>query len=779
MSRLKDTTLRDFSGGWNVLDDDLNLSGAYQPVLDNIKRGLDSTLSVRQGYTLYADCRDGVETTGTTSLSLGSTNGSRVLTIGWNGHPFSNHQHITFPGGMSFGGFVISELNNKPHSIFVVNANSFEIYLRTPATSTSAVVGSFAWKKDTHSLAGNILELQYFSNMIVAVDDRGEIIKVDQFGAKTRIWDASISRGLSGNPLPWTECTFVSSDVFKGQLILANGLDKPLVMDFTIANQVQYLVDLGSGSNANTPICRYVKSVGRWLIFSGDPNKPNRVHFSSTDTSGTFFGDPAPNDGLFMDINFASNSPSFVVRGLAKFRNFVVIGFDDNLVMLQTGIFDTSVPPKHIPSINDVLARNGTVAHKSMMFLGFDLIMLDPIGVPSISKNLYNDTVLPARHSGSIAPVLQRNIGRLSVNTMQDKIFAVYNTHDFEYIIFLPDYDNDVVQMATDPFVIPQVYVGTNIIAVRQVSHGFEVGDSFTVAGAVDVGGIAAVNINKTQRVLGIIDDDFFTIDVGAPSTFTAGGGGSPTMTRLKTETTGYVFTYDRSAKAKTWARYKGLNFTAGTTSVYGRVFLSTSGRIWKFGNRFEPVYADLYNNFDIIWQNNLAITVGQKLYDPTTNETYTALVAHTSALTDTFLTDRNARPTFWVKYLGEDISFAFETPWADFNQRTKLKLLQYFGIDARGKGNITAKMFVDYFYRSKRDGTLTPQLSMDFVGGDTGGFGAGLQHFGAGRIATRQRMWPFPARGKLLKTRIEGTTKSKLKIVALMFEYMLGNIYS
>lgn len=52
---IKSTTARQFDGGLNVVDSELNLSSRYARVLDNIYRSLEGAVSVRQGCKLYVD----------------------------------------------------------------------------------------------------------------------------------------------------------------------------------------------------------------------------------------------------------------------------------------------------------------------------------------------------------------------------------------------------------------------------------------------------------------------------------------------------------------------------------------------------------------------------------------------------------------------------------------------------------------------------------------------------------------------------------------------------
>ena len=66
----KPATIRDFSGGWNMLDDDLNLSTKFARKSFNIAVLADGTMTVRYGTRLFADCR-----------SFFSSPGARIINI--------------------------------------------------------------------------------------------------------------------------------------------------------------------------------------------------------------------------------------------------------------------------------------------------------------------------------------------------------------------------------------------------------------------------------------------------------------------------------------------------------------------------------------------------------------------------------------------------------------------------------------------------------------------------------------------------------------------------
>lgn len=57
-NKLTSVTARKFQGGLNVVDSELNLSSEYAVVLDNMYRGLEGSILVRQGCKKYADLTD-------------------------------------------------------------------------------------------------------------------------------------------------------------------------------------------------------------------------------------------------------------------------------------------------------------------------------------------------------------------------------------------------------------------------------------------------------------------------------------------------------------------------------------------------------------------------------------------------------------------------------------------------------------------------------------------------------------------------------------------------
>jgi hypothetical protein len=491
-------------------------------------------------------------------------------------------------------------------------------------------------------------------------------------------------------------------------------------------------------------------------------------------------------DGTHLDLN-NTNSASVYIRGINKFRNNLAVAFDDTVTMVELGIFNDK---KHEPNVTESIARHGSISHKSMVFLGFDLIMADPIGIPSFAKSQFDPSIIPSRMSELIAPLIQTNINRLSPATLEKDIFSVYSTHDSRYILFVPNYDNIPIRLPTDPIYHLAMFVGTDRVVLNFPNHGMEEGDLFTLSNIVSPDDPEVMLPVVQYAVDGILNENIISFKLPSPDLVLSAmnyGGPDVQCTRLKTETTAYALTYNKGLKIKAWSRYKGWSFAAGCTSLYGRVFLAsnspTGSRIWRMGNRFEPIYADYIGSYTKVYDGvNQTFAVGDRVAERNTTaqlqstytDVFTCQEAYTTGPGDIFSEDRAAHPDRWKRYVGTPIKFALEFSWADFDKRDMTKLLRTINVDAKGRDRFTVQMYLDYYYKDKSTGVRTPLLSMDMVGGDEGAYGVYDQTYGTGRMAIRQRQWPFAARGKLFKMRIQGASVEPLRFVSFSFTYKL-----
>jgi hypothetical protein len=191
---------------------------------------------------------------------------------------------------------------------------------------------------------------------------------------------------------------------------------------------------------------------------------------------------------------------------------------------------------------------------------------------------------------------------------------------------------------------------------------------------------------------------------------------------------------------------------------------------VYLLGNQAfvnEEFGGDFMDDYDSVWATTTAYVVDDVVLHSGT--VYRCLENHTAGV---FATDLAAYR--WEIDPGDKISFDWELPWTDTNSRMKKKLLGYIGLDTSGTGSFTVQIYVDNI-RLDSVQADDPLLSLDFVGGDSGGFGAGNQPYGGGRRAVDERNWGFPAEFKILKIRVKGTTRGPLSFSAISVLYRRG----
>ena len=636
-NELQDATVREFGGGWNVVDNELNLSTRFATVLDNMSREEDGSMGVRWGTELLAD------------------------------------------------------MSAAPVSL----------------TPPEYIVNHY-----------------YFQDRVIVVMSDGRIASVLGDGTAEVIWDADIADGLVGSPDPWGPTDFASFAVFNGKLIVCNGTDKPLIIDFINTPPVQYLADEATGTNVNVPICRYVVAMNKYLCMAGDALFPDRVHISNQNTSGTWYGDADPNDATYVDLGKVGVQGEQTITGINRYRDQLVVGFFNASVLGKLGIYTTSDPPIHDPDFNDVIEGFGCHSHRSMVNLGNDLFMLDDQGITSIARSLYSNSTEPKRVSELVDPEINKNVNRLrEIDTILG-VNAVYNSNDKQYMCFVPNHSEYARDANTDPFVILQSR--SNALRVRIPTHNLQVNDEIEITGATAFNTVTVEQLNQVHTVTRVINSDMFEIEPAGimtdPNSTLVGGGAAVQWTPQWTETIGYIYTFVNELKVRAWARYRNWRWRSSCRTELGTILLADDSRLFLLGNQNNPLHSD-------------------------------------------FIGTPDATP----------IAFQWEMPWADFDQRVHEKHIRYVQFDTNGSAQFTFMMFVDQLYQM--DGLLIPNNLMTFVGGDNGGFGNNGQPYGGGRRTSDQRLYAWVARGKLFKLRFEGITDEPLRIVAVSLLYQNGSI--
>ncbi len=337
-----DATIRDFSGGWNVVDNDLNLSTKYSKILRNMQRNIDGSNAVRYGTKLFAETSDHLD---------------------------------------------------------------------------------------------RIVACEYYNANIICVGQNGKIVRVDATGTVYEIWSDDWANNLTGNPSGWSTTDFASFTLFAGKLIIANGLNKPLIVDTNL--MCEYLNDPATGSNVNTPIARYVLAHGRYLVMAGDPTDVDLLHISSTDTSGVFLNDDAPNDAITLTLGSRVPSGDNTIKGLGSFRDKLLVFFDDAVLPGTLGVFADDV---HLPTFDDAIESHGTISHRTIQTVGEDVLFCDQVGVSSVNRALFTGGIKPERYSQLIDPEVQKDINNItSTAALEDRAFSIYDSQASDYMLFIPD----------------------------------------------------------------------------------------------------------------------------------------------------------------------------------------------------------------------------------------------------------------------------------------------------------------------------------------------------
>jgi hypothetical protein len=225
------------------------------------------------------------------------------------------------------------------------------------------------------------------------------------------------------------------------------------------------------------------------------------------------------------------------------------------------------------------------------------------------------------------------------------------------------------------------------------------------------------------------------------------------------------------SVKSQAFNKCEGWDWDCGCSSARGRVFFAKGTKLYQYGNSVydgEDYSADFVDDFDSVWATATGYVVGDRVFY--TDTVYVCVVAHTS---DDFATDLEQDK--WEEYLGEPITFDWELPWTDINTRARKKFLKLIQADTAGTASFSLDVFFDNYYKDE-DNNYDPASTMNFVAGDSGGYGNGDQPYGGGRRLRDERAWQMPGEFKLMKLRFYGSTRDKLSVITFTILYWLGS---
>jgi len=307
----------------------------------------------------------------------------------------------------------------------------------------------------------DIVNHTYFNAFIIAVQTSGAFTKFAADGTGTHM-------DLVGHPVgtfPWTgSTTYTSFTIFNSDLIACNGKDKPILVKGAASDpnymKAQFLVDEATLSNVNTPVGKYVCAHGQYTLIAGVPSAPSTLFISAKGTSGTFFGDPPPNDAVNVDLGPRVSLGSATITGLVAYRDKLLVTFERGVLPMNLGVY-TGSPAVHTPTDDGFIEEFGCLCHRSLVSVGDDTFYNDNIGVNSINRITLFNTLRPLRASHLVDPLMTSLIQPLSTNQIQQYMFAVYDIRNFRYMLFVPVFDGGGILQET------QVFSYTNIPTMK------------------------------------------------------------------------------------------------------------------------------------------------------------------------------------------------------------------------------------------------------------------------------------------------------------------------
>lgn len=297
-------------------------------------------------------------------------------------------------------------------------------FRRTPSGAQKLRWGTKVYANVSPSVTGNIIDMVYFNNRLIVATSTGQIASVDSTGVSTAIWNSTIAAALPGAPGGWVGGPQVDWVLWKEKLIVHNGVDKPIIISELYA--VKYLQDLATGSNVNVPIGKYGCVASNYHCVAGIPSALNTIYITSKGTEGTFPSDPAPNDAISIDVGAYAPSGAPQILGIAGYRQFLLVFFRGQSLIIKLGVYDGSTPPRHVPEFTDEMPQFGLINHRCIVTVENDLRFSGYDGMASAKRNLFSGNIDSKFLSELIEPAWREDLP--TVPTMAP--FMVFNPID-------------------------------------------------------------------------------------------------------------------------------------------------------------------------------------------------------------------------------------------------------------------------------------------------------------------------------------------------------------
>jgi len=186
--------------------------------------------------------------------------------------------------------------------------------------------------------------------------------------------------------------------------------------------------------------------------------------------------------------------------------------------------------------------------------------------------------------SGSVEPsgtCRAQWAGRLGGSASIQGAYYLFGTHTGLYAEYrsqryniTPFADQDSLTLGSDPL---DTTSGDATLTVTATAHGLSVGDTVTISGASDVGGVTAdTNINTTFNIATVPDANSFTVEMAVNASSTASGGGDVVVIR----TIGVTDTLNGPFDTISGSAVVTVNYTAHGLATGDRVRFSNANGV-------------------------------------------------------------------------------------------------------------------------------------------------------------------------------------------------------
>ena len=345
--------------------------------------------------------------------------------------------------------------------IFDIDGNNYYCDPITNSVNFPSSGNNVKYTINPYNIIGTmIINGTYFIDKLILVTDRGEVLAVDGEGNVQILFnstiDLSLNYDVNRSDYGWHDTTSVCFTVFNGILTVWNGIDRPLAVDLTNKKYpCNYLIDNGTLTNDFIPRAKYAIAFNHYLVAGNvyDENEgryiTDRLCISAKDCIGTFYtglSQDLGNDAVNVDLGTIISANGQNIKGLSRYRNQLVIGFDDVSVFGTLGDYIeteeeingvTTTIQNHKPKLDDVINNHGCISNRTYNAMSSELICLDYSGLPNFRRMNLSNLVVPKRISDKIAPELYQSFINLPENVIEDKIFGVNNPKENQYLLFI------------------------------------------------------------------------------------------------------------------------------------------------------------------------------------------------------------------------------------------------------------------------------------------------------------------------------------------------------